>query len=94
MAVSCAAAAQALDPALPLPQFARAEIARAEQRFDDALNAYQEAEKALSGNGQALEGLHRGMGDVLTQLNRAEDAELQYREERRLFPYAAAPDAQ
>ena len=81
-----AAAAHEADSALPLPQFVRGRLLFEEARYEDALRALEEALAASRESGRPIEDLHASMGDTLARLDRYADAELQYREELRLFP--------
>jgi tetratricopeptide (TPR) repeat protein len=81
-----AAAAHEADAALPLPQFVRGRLLFEEARYEDAVRALEEATAASRENGRPIEDLHASLGDTLARLDRYGDAEMQYREELRLFP--------
>ena len=81
-----AAAAHEADADLPLPQFVRGRLLFEEARYDDALRALEDALAASRENVRPIEDLHASLGDTLARLDRYADAEMQYREELRLFP--------
>ncbi len=81
-----AAAAQEADAALPLPQFVRGKLLYEEARYEDALQALEEAVTASREGGRPIEELHASLGDTLARLDRYADAEAQYREELSAFP--------
>jgi tetratricopeptide (TPR) repeat protein len=78
--------AQKANPALPLPQFVRGRLLYDEARYEDALAAFQEAEKILMDRGGSLAELHYYLADTLARLDRYDEAETEFREELRLFP--------
>jgi tetratricopeptide (TPR) repeat protein len=81
-----AAAAHEADAPLPLPQFVRGRLLFEEARYEDALRALEDALAAARENDRPIEDLHASLADTLTRLDRYGDAEMQYREELRLFP--------
>jgi tetratricopeptide (TPR) repeat protein len=81
-----AAAAHQADPALPLPEFVRGRLLFEEARYEDALQALEDALAASRESGRPIEDLHASLGDTLARLERYADAETQYREELRMFP--------
>jgi tetratricopeptide (TPR) repeat protein len=85
-AATHAAAAQAADPLLPLPQFVRGRMSYEDARYEEALKQFQEAETVTRESGRPLEELHAWLGDTYARLDRYADAETEYREELRSFP--------
>ena len=81
-----ATAAHDADPALPLPQFVRGRLLHEEARYEEALQALQEALAVSRESSRPLEELHASLGDTLARLDRYADAEMEYREELRAFP--------
>jgi tetratricopeptide (TPR) repeat protein len=81
-----AAAAHEADAMLPLPEFVRGRLLFEEARYEDALRTLEEALAASRENVRPIEDLHASLGDTLARLDRYNDAEMQYREELRLFP--------
>jgi tetratricopeptide (TPR) repeat protein len=81
-------AAHMADPSRPIPQFVRGKIAFDEERYDDALAAFQEAAMALSENGGTLKDLQQSLGETLVKLDRPAEAEMHFAEEAREFPAA------
>jgi tetratricopeptide (TPR) repeat protein len=82
-----AAAAHDADTALPLPQFVRGRLLYEEARYEDALQALEEALATSRESGRPIEELHAALGDTLARLDRHADAETQYREELSAFPH-------
>ena len=90
-AIAHAEAAHAANPSLPMPQFVRGRLLLDEGKFEEAAAAFQEAVTALASSGGVLAELHRDLGDALLKLDRAAEAEMQFKEEERNFPQVA-PD--
>jgi tetratricopeptide (TPR) repeat protein len=88
LAMAHAEQAQRAEPELPLPQFIRGRLLYDEARYEEALDAFQEAERMLMENGGALAELHHYLADTLARLDRFAEAETEFREELRLFPRA------
>jgi tetratricopeptide (TPR) repeat protein len=79
-------AASQEDPALPLAAFVRGRLLHAAGRYEEALVEFEAAEAVVREHGRPLRELHWYLGDTLGQLNRPQDAELQYREELTAYP--------
>jgi tetratricopeptide (TPR) repeat protein len=82
-----AEAAQREDPRVPMAQFVRGRLLYAEGRYEEALAPFEEAAAVLKEHGRALEDLYWYLGDTLGRLDRYEEAEMQFREELRMFPH-------
>jgi tetratricopeptide (TPR) repeat protein len=91
-ALAHAQAAQAADPSRPLAQFVRGRLLYDEGNYEGALAAFDDAVTALATSGGALEQLHQYIGESLVKLDRPDEAESHFKEERRNFPWAV-PDA-
>ena len=85
-ATTHAAAAQAEDPAVPMPPFVRGRLLYEEGQYEMALTAFQEATAVVSQNGRPLEDLQWHLGETLARLDRYTEAETHFREELRAFP--------
>jgi tetratricopeptide (TPR) repeat protein len=83
--------AQEADPGLPLPGFVRGRGLFDKGAFEEALEAFTEAERAASASGAAIPGLHLFQGESLSHLERHAEAESQFKEELRAFPHALEP---
>lgn len=81
-----AAAAQAEDASLPMPQFVRGRLLYEEGTYDAALAAFEEAAAVERQYTRPLEDLHWYIGDTLAKLDRYADAEMHFRDELRAFP--------
>lgn len=82
-----AAAAEKADPLVPLQNFVRGRLLFDEGRFEEALGPFQDAVAALRTSGAALPDAHLYLGETLTRLERAADAEPEFRDELRAFPH-------
>ena len=82
--------AQKADPALPLPQFVRGRLLYENAKYEDALAAFEEAEKTLKPRGGTLAELHLYLGSSLARLDRYMEAEAEFHEELRQFPQNVA----
>lgn len=78
--------AEKADAARPLRAFARGRVAYDEAKYDEALTAFQEAARAVRDGGRDVGDLHLYLGDTLARLDRYPEAEVEFREELRLFP--------
>jgi tetratricopeptide (TPR) repeat protein len=85
-AIDHAEAAQAADPAMPVPAFVRGRLLYDEGRYADAATAFETAVEALRANDRAVADLHLFYGESLARLDRYADAEAQFRQELRAFP--------
>jgi tetratricopeptide (TPR) repeat protein len=85
-ATTHAGAAQGADASLPLTAFVHGRLAYEDGQFDEALTAFQEALKTVHASKRELAELHLSLGDTLSQLDRHDEAEAEYREELRAFP--------
>ena len=81
-----AAAAQADDPAIPMPQFVRGCLLYEEGQYDAALTAFEEALTIARHHGRPIEDLQWYLGETLARLDRYPEAETHFREELRAFP--------
>ena len=84
-----AALAREADPTLPLPIFVQARMAHQEGHYQDALPLFEQTLAELRSRTVTLPELHYYLGDTLGNLNRPEEAEIQFREELRLTPHNA-----
>ncbi len=81
-----AATAQEVDPTLPLPIYVQGRLAHVEGRYAEALGYFEETLRQLEGRTITITELHFYLGDTLARLGRNADAEVQFKEELRLFP--------
>jgi tetratricopeptide (TPR) repeat protein len=81
-----AAAVQAEDPAIPMPQFVRGRLLYESVQYGAALAAFQEALAVVAEHGRPLEDLQWHLGETLARLDRYTEAETHFREELRAFP--------
>jgi tetratricopeptide (TPR) repeat protein len=86
-AMEHAAAAEKADPAVPMQKFVRGRLLFDEGRFDEALGPLEETVTALQRTGAALPDAHLYLGETLTRLDRASEAETELRDELRAFPH-------
>jgi len=82
-----AAAAEKADPSMPMLNFVRGRLLYDEARFDEALGPFEDAASAIRKSGGALPDLHLYLGDTLSRLDRAAEAEPEFRDELRAFPH-------
>jgi tetratricopeptide (TPR) repeat protein len=82
-----AAAAEKADPDLPMQNFVRGRLLYDEGKFDEALGPFEDAANASRKSGVAINDLHLYLGDTLNRLDRASEAEPEFREELRAFPH-------
>jgi tetratricopeptide (TPR) repeat protein len=82
-----AAAAEKADPAVPLQSFVRGRLLFDDDMFEEALGAFEDAASALRKSGAALADVHLYLGETLTRLERAAEAEAEFREELHAFPH-------
>jgi tetratricopeptide (TPR) repeat protein len=82
-----AAAAEKADPDLPMQNFVRGRLLYDEGKFDEALGPFEDAANAARKSGVAINDLHLYLGDTLNRLDRASEAEPEFREELRAFPH-------
>jgi tetratricopeptide (TPR) repeat protein len=86
-AMQHAAAAEKVDPAVPMGKFVRGRLLYDEGKFDEALPMFEDAVNATRKSGAALPELHLYLGETLTRLDRVSEAEPEFRDELRAFPH-------
>ena len=82
-----AALAREAGPTSPLPTFVQGRMLHEDGRYADALPLFEQALAELRTRTLTLPDLRYYLGDTLAWLGRAEDAEVQFREELRLTPH-------
>jgi tetratricopeptide (TPR) repeat protein len=82
-----AAAAEKADPSVPMQNFVRGRLLFDEGRFEEALGPFEDTVAALRKSGAALPDAHLYLGETLTRLDRAAEAEPELRDELRAFPH-------
>ena len=79
--------ARKADPGFPVPQYVEARLLYDQGRYDEALPLLEQAAAELKKPGAArMAELHFYTADVLTRLDRAGEAEVEFLEELRSFP--------
>jgi arylsulfatase A-like enzyme/Flp pilus assembly protein TadD len=80
--------AREADPTLPLPEFIRGRVLYDEGRYADALPLFQQAIDAQRRtNGSRMAELHYYTADTLGRLERYPEAEAEFLQELKLYPY-------
>jgi arylsulfatase A-like enzyme/tetratricopeptide (TPR) repeat protein len=85
-AMAHAEAANAADPAVPAPQFVRGRLLYQQGQYEEALEAFRQADAALREHGGTMADLHLYLGESLARLEQYAEAETQFREELLAFP--------
>jgi tetratricopeptide (TPR) repeat protein len=86
-AVMHAASAQKADPQSVMPQFVRGRLAYDAGNYDDALAAFKDA---AAKSESAIGELHLYLGNTYARLDQYTEAEAEFHEELRAFPYDIA----
>ena len=82
-----AAAAEKADPALPVENYVRGRLLYDAGKYDEAVGPFEDAVNAARKSGAELPDLHLYLGETLSHLDRASEAEPELREELRAFPH-------
>ena len=86
LAAKHAQAVEAADPNLPMVAFVRGRQEFEAGEYEAAIESLTEAEAALRRHGTAVPDLHLALGEALARRDQYGEAELQFREELRVFP--------
>jgi arylsulfatase A-like enzyme/Flp pilus assembly protein TadD len=78
--------AQQEDPTLPMPLYVQGLLLHTEGRYSEALPFFTDAARQLKSRTLTISELYFYLGDTLARLGRNAEAEVAFKEERRLFP--------